>query len=203
VGRADHPEHHVLIDYMEGELPSGKTEEIRLHLAACESCRSYLESLEATLSLLAQDSVPEPPPGFWAYLTQRIKHRARARRRRLVLIFTPGLAALFVAIIMVWSSMRAPVEMPDSIDLMLADMSTGEIVESLSATPAYDDVVVEAAGEEIRSLDEYFIENEDIYELIDALSEEEREELFSEIRGLMNESEGTSKVMTDLAGKEC
>jgi hypothetical protein len=203
VNRTDHPERHMLIDYLEGELSSGKAEEIRLHLASCEPCRSYARSLEETFSLLAQDTVPEPSPGFWAYLTQRVRHRVSSRRRRLVLVFAPGLAALFIVVVMVWWSMRTPVEGLNSIDLLLADMSTGEIVESLSGSPAYDEVVVEAASEEIRSLDEYFIESEDIYDLIDALSEEEREELFSEIRGLMNEAEGTSKVMTDFAGKEC
>jgi hypothetical protein len=192
-----------LIDFVEGGLSSLRADEITGHLGTCETCRSYVDSLKATFAMLERDAVPEPPPGFWAYLGQRVKHRARSKRRRLVLVLAPGLAAVLITVVLAWWSMRAPVEDLDSIDLFLADMSTGEIVESLSESDAYEDVVIEAAGDEMRSLEEYFVESEDIYVLIDALSEEERDRFLAEIQGLMKEAEGTSKVMTDLAGKEC
>jgi hypothetical protein len=198
-----HPDRKDLIDFVEGELSPPRADEISAHLRTCETCRSYVDSLRATYSLLEHDTLPEPPPGFWTYLAQRVRHRARSKRRRLVLILAPGLAVVFVAVVLSWWSMRAPVEDFDSIDLFLADMSTGEIVESLSGSDAYEDVVAEAAGDEMRSLEEYLVDSEDIYDLIEALSEEERDRFLSEIEGLMKETEETSNVMTDLAGKEC
>jgi predicted anti-sigma-YlaC factor YlaD len=199
-----HPAREVLIDFAEGELSRQQIEQIEAHLKTCSDCSSYVESLKRTYALLAQDSVPEPSPGYWAYFARRVTRRAQSKRRRRVWILVPGAAAAALVLMMVWWGGEMSVPEPDSIDLLLAEMNSGEMVESLSSSTTYDEFV-EATAEEITVLEEYAIDVDDVYGLLDLLSDEETEELVSEIKELMGMGydEDTSQNLTEPVRKEC
>jgi anti-sigma factor RsiW len=42
----------LVTDFLEGALPAQQAAAVELHLAACESCRTYLEQLRQTIGLL-------------------------------------------------------------------------------------------------------------------------------------------------------
>ncbi len=202
-----HPESEELIDLVDGELSPSRAEAVESHIEACDTCRSYVESLRHAFSLLAQDAVPEPPPGFWAYLPDRVRARAKPRRRRLAWILAPGAVAIAAVAVFFWWTGHPQEPGFDSMDLLLAEMSTGEIVESLSDDSDYGDVILESADDEMETLEGYLIEEEDVYDLIDAMSDEEKQKLILEIENLMNTGqvipEGASRSVTDQSGKEC
>jgi hypothetical protein len=198
-----HPDREVLIDFVEGDLSRRQIEQIEAHLKTCDNCNSYVESLKRTYALMARDSVPEPSPGYWAYFAQRVTRRAKSKRRRLW-VLVPGAAAAALVLTMMWWGGEVSMPQPDSIDLLLAEMNTGEMVESLSSSTTYDDFV-EAAAEEIGVLEQYAADADDVYGLLDVLSEEETEELVSEIKELMGMGydEETSQNLTRPMRKEC
>ncbi len=199
-----HPAREVLIDFAEGDLSRLQIEQIEAHLKTCSDCASYVESLKRTYALLARDSVPEPSPGYWAYFAQRVTRRAQSRRWRRVWVLVPGAAAAALVLMMVWWGGEMSVPEPDSIDLLLAEMNTGEMVESLSNSTTYDEFV-EATAEEITVLEEYALDVDDVYGLLDALSDDETEALVSEIKELMGMGydEDTSQNLTEPVRKEC
>jgi predicted anti-sigma-YlaC factor YlaD len=199
-----HPAREVLIDFAEGDLSRQQIEQVEAHLRTCNDCNSYVESLKRTYALLARDSVPEPSPGYWAYFAQRVIRRAQSKRRRWLWVLVPGAAAAALVLMVVWWGGEVSVPEPDSIDLLLAEMNTGEMVESLSSTTTYDEFV-EATAEEITVLQEYAVDADDVYGLLDVLSDEETEELVSEIKELMGMGydEDTSQNLTEPMRKEC
>jgi predicted anti-sigma-YlaC factor YlaD len=192
-----------LIDFVEGELAPERSTEIDAHLKTCNECAAYVESLKRTFSLLADDAVPEPPPGYWAYLPRRVRQEAgRSRLRRRIFVLAP-VAAVAVALVLVWQGMRAPVPEVTPLEMITAGLETGELIESVAANEVYDGMFLEAAAEEITSLDEYLSDTDDISELIGTLSDAEAEAFVAELNNLKKRDEGTSKVMTDSPGKEC
>jgi hypothetical protein len=188
-----HPERQVLIDFVEGDLPHERLKEIRGHLKECDDCRSYVESLRHTYALLTHDTVPEPRPGFSAYLAQRARQRAQSRRRRPFWVLVPGVAAAAVVLAIVWWGNGVDVAEPDSIDLLLAEMNTGEVVESVSGSSTYDEFL-HVASDEISVLEEFIIETEDIDGLLSVLTDGEKDDLVSELTRIMGieNDEGTS-----------
>jgi hypothetical protein len=113
------------------------------------------------------------------------------------------MALVAVILVFIWWGTRAPVQDQGVIEIITAELSTEELVESISGNEAYDDILLEAAKEEITLLDEYIHATEDVYDLIDALSDDEMEALVTELNNLMKDDESTSKVITDFPGKEC
>jgi hypothetical protein len=193
MNEARHPKREELIDFVEGDLSQRQVERVESHLKTCEDCTSYVESIRRTYSLLAGDSVPEPSPAYFVHLAQRVRKQAKSRRSRRLWVLVPGAAAAALLLMMFLWGGEVSLPEPDSIDLLLAEMNTGEVVESLSGTSTYDEFV-EVASDEITVLEEYFTESNDVYGLLDALSSEERETLVSEIMGVMGmeDDEGTS-----------
>jgi anti-sigma factor ChrR (cupin superfamily) len=188
-----HPKREDLIDFAEGELSQRQVELVETHLETCRECACYVESLRRTYSLLASDSVPEPAPAYFVHLAQRVRKQAKSRRTRRLWVLVPGAAAAaFVLMILLWGG-EVSLPEPDSIDLLLAEMNVGEVVESVSGISTYDEFA-EVASDEITVLEEYFTESDDVYGLLDALSNEEREKLVLEIMGVMRieDDEGTS-----------
>lgn len=197
-------QHEELIDFVEGEVSAERAVAIEAHLRACPSCASYVESLRRTFSLLGQDTVPEPVPAYWAYLAQSVRQRAGSRhRRRWFLVLAPTAAAVLVAVALIWRGPWVSAPEIDNVDRMLAALTTDELVETVAGVEAYDGAFLQAAGDDISALYEYLTETEDIYDLIETLSDTEAEALVSEVNSRMRPDEGTSKVITDLAGKEC
>jgi predicted anti-sigma-YlaC factor YlaD len=202
MNRKRHRKTEELIDYLEGELTPDEVAEIETHLAECKPCTSYVESLKRTFSLLATDTVPEPPQGYWVHFRKSVRHRIADRRRRLVLTLVPSLAAVLVVAFLIWWGVRIPNQVPDSLELILADMSSHEIVESVSGSLPLEEMVVEAVGADLISLEQYFIETENIYDLLSTLSEEEGEEFVSRLNDLMR-MDSSNRATDVVSRKEC
>ena len=91
----------------------------------------------------------------------------------------------------------------DPLDVLLADLSTGEIIESLSADPDIGLMLMAADAEDIAEIDEYLAETTGIYDLVDHLSEQERESFISNLKANMNEEDNTSGITNGSARKGC
>jgi hypothetical protein len=217
-----HFEHDELIDFVEGEAGPGLAREIKHHLKTCETCRAYVESLGRMFAVLERDKVPAPSPGYWDFFEQRVRERAKpaagaagkpVRRRSLVFIWLPGLAAAAALVTMLWWLPDGKLSEPggpgsgmaqvDPVDVLLADLSTGEIIESLSGDPDIGLMLTEAGAEHIAEIDEYLSETTGIYDLVDQLSMEEQEIFMSRLKTNMSEEDNTSGIANGSARKGC
>jgi len=222
-----HFEHDQLIDFLEGEARPELADEIKHHLKTCETCRAYVESLGRTFAVLKRDEVPEQSPGYWDFFEQRVRERAKsvagtaprpAWRRSLAFTWLTGLAAAAALVILFWwlpdgnlSDPNLPdpdhpesgMAQVDPMDVLLADLSTGEIIESISADPDIGLMLIEAGAEDIAEIDEYLSETTGIYDLVDQLSTEEQESFMLNIKANMNEENNTSGITDGSARKGC
>lgn len=220
-----HFKREVLIDFLDGALADDAAREVRDHLAECSECSDYVRSLERVFSLAGRDSVPEQPEAYWAGfgdgvrarlqsrqpLVQRIRAilrptavarpaaGARASRRRLALVVSPALA---VAVALVFALMQAegPERLADRLEPPLDRMTIDEIAGSMSDEEMFDDMLIEAADEEILAIEQYLLENEGVHQMIEDLGDDEIEELASTLAGLMKQK-GTHMLLRDLVGK--
>lgn len=198
-----HPEHASLIDFVEGGLPPERAREIETHLTGCETCRCYVESLQRTFTALEADRVPEPPEAFFAYLAPRARARAGRDRRRLALRLFPGLAASVAIVLLLWWLAGTPTSPVDSLDIIMADMTTGQIVETVSADPEAGSLLVEDAEDRIRDIETYLIETESIHSILESMSETEKERFTAYLEGTMSGEGETSGLVTGSLWKEC
>jgi hypothetical protein len=91
----------------------------------------------------------------------------------------------------------------DPVDIMLADLSTGEIIESISADPDIGLLLMGVGAEDIDEIDEYLTETTGIYDLVDGLSTGEQERFISGIKANMEERDNTSGITTGSTRKGC
>ncbi len=199
----DHPEHDRLMDFVEGDLPPAAAREIETHVAGCEVCRAYVKSLQHAFSALEADRVPEPPEAFFAFLAGRARARALRSRRRLVWGFIPGLAAAAATVVVMWWLSETPILPVDSVDIIMADMTTGQIVEAVSAYPEAGSLLVEDSEAGLDEIETYLLETESIYDLLDGMSETEKERFTGYLEGSMSGDTGTTGLMTGSIRKEC
>ena len=199
----NHPEHESLIDFVEGDLPQAAAREIEAHVAGCEVCRAYVRSLQHTFSALEADRVPEPPEAFFAYLAGRARARASRSRRRLALTFAPGMAAAAAIVILVWWLAGTSILPVDGVDIIMADMTTEQIVETVSTDPDAGSLLVEDSGARLMEIETYLLETESIHDLLDSMSETEKERFTAYLEGSMTGEAGTSGLMTGSMRKEC
>jgi hypothetical protein len=191
----------MLIDFVEGALSPGTAGEIEAHLEACEACRAYVESLQRTFSLLSDDRVPEPPEAFFAYMAGRA--RAGEDRRRLLLRFLPGVASAGVVAVLMWWLAGTSLSPVDSVDIIMADMTTGQIVETVSMDPEAGELLAEDPGGRIGEIEAYLRETESIHDLLDSMSEAERERFTAHLERSMTGELDTSGHTTGSMRKEC
>jgi anti-sigma factor RsiW len=73
----------ALSEYIDGELPPRSCRELERHMAGCEPCLAYLETLRATAAACRKYSKLEslaPPKEFVAKLRGRILASAQSRK---------------------------------------------------------------------------------------------------------------------------
>lgn len=104
-----------IIDAAEGMLDA----ERQRHLAACEACRTEVESLRGLLREAAGVPVPEPSPLFWDYLSARVRQAVEGERSPAAGWFgwstlapAGALAAVLVAIVASLARPAAPPSVP-------------------------------------------------------------------------------------------
>lgn len=51
-----------IIDYLDGELPTGQKFVLELHLMVCPECRDYLAAYRQTMAIMKRVSEDERPP---------------------------------------------------------------------------------------------------------------------------------------------
>lgn len=90
-----HPIAFVLERLAVDDLPVDEAAATRAHVAACDECRAYVESLGA---LSARRLAEVPPAAFVCKLVER----RRVGRRRIVAAVTTGAAALLAASLILW-----------------------------------------------------------------------------------------------------
>jgi hypothetical protein len=195
--RDEHFSEADLIEFAEGESSARLTANIEEHLRDCEPCRAHVESLRATLSALASDTVPEPPPGYWDYFEQRVRARATEkqgeRRRHPVFALVPGLAAAAVFLLLLWWMPRTRSPEIYGVDVILADMTTGEIIETASGSP-YAAAVLLDTGEGMAQIEAYLAETGDIHDLVESLSPAEMERFMKSLIESIDEDENHSRL---------
>jgi len=59
--------------------PESAPAEVREHIAECESCRTELEALKATMGLMDAWEAPEPSPFFFTRLNARMREEREAQ----------------------------------------------------------------------------------------------------------------------------
>jgi anti-sigma factor RsiW len=203
MNKDQHPRHDELIDFAEGDLEQAEARRIESHLAVCVACRTYVKSLRGTFSALEMDRVPEPPEAYFAYLAGRARHRAGRGRRRFVLSFAPGLAAATAVVLLMWWLSGARISPVDSVDIIMADMTTGEIVETVSTDPYAASLLVGDSEDRLTEIETYLLETESIYDLLDSMSETEKENFMAYLKRSMPEDGKTSGHLTGFTRKEC
>jgi anti-sigma factor RsiW len=67
----------VLMEYLEGRLPSARREEFEAHLADCSRCLAYLNTYRSTVSLLGSLDDDDLPPELRVRLRAFLDGRLR------------------------------------------------------------------------------------------------------------------------------
>jgi hypothetical protein len=199
----DHPDRGQLIDFAEDETAADVRARIEAHLTGCRICKAYVESLKSTFAALETDIVPEPPETFFTYLAGRARQRSGSARRRLLSVFAPGLAAATLVVVLMWWLTESPGYPVDSVDIIMADMTTGEIMEAVFVGPGVEGLFLDGSEDELNQIETYIIENENIHDLLNGLDEAEKERFMDYLEGSMTEGDGTSGLMRGFNRKEC
>jgi len=190
--RDRHPETGELIDFVDGTLSDESRNVILEHLKTCDRCSTYVRSLEKTFEVLSHDQVPQVEPAFFAYLAAKARRSEEKPGWRRLLV--PSLAgAAVVAFIILVLLMPAPQEL-DQIDLIMADMTTQELIESVGEDVGYETVLEDVGGDFI-SLEDYY-QGETVYDFIETLSRAEQEQLVVEIKKIMGSDTSSSSNQT-------
>lgn len=119
------------------------------HAASCPSCAARLDSLQATLALVASDEAPEPSPLFWPHLSSHVHGAVRAeaetrrqwRTWRWAFAAAPALVVLF-ALALVWRPAPTSAPAQDGASAR-AGMPAAGTAEIGPVVPADDEVTWE------------------------------------------------------------
>ena len=61
----------ILFEYLDGELPERKQDEVLTHINQCQQCRNELKAWEDLKDKLKPDTLPSTAPGYWESLAKR------------------------------------------------------------------------------------------------------------------------------------
>ena len=67
----------LLMDYLEGELPSPRAAALKAHLDGCSPCLAFLNTYRSTIQVSRQLSVEEIPPELTERLLEFLKRERR------------------------------------------------------------------------------------------------------------------------------
>jgi anti-sigma factor RsiW len=201
--KRSHPDKDMLMDYAGGDLPPDTVEEVESHLTGCGTCTAYVESLKRAFAALRTDPLPLPPDAYFASLAGRARHHAGRRRSRLVFAFAPGLAAAAAVVVLMWWIAGTPVLPVDGVEIIMAGMTTGEIVETVSADPATGSMILEDDAEGLDEVESYLQNTESIYDMLEGMTDAEKARLMVYLKQSMTRDTGTSGLVTGSMRKEC
>lgn len=71
----------ILTDYIDDQLDLKIKREVTQHIASCEGCKRYLESVKKyTIDTFSKDAPQTPPDEIWQNIEENIKTRQSKRR---------------------------------------------------------------------------------------------------------------------------
>jgi anti-sigma factor RsiW len=100
-----------LAAYHDGELPSGRRQQVEEHLKDCPACRAELEALEVLSSLLKADPIPAhtPPERFAAQVQLRLPRTSLPQAKQNAAGLPRWMLGVPLALILVWAFLQAAV----------------------------------------------------------------------------------------------
>ena len=98
-----------LAAYHDGELPSGRRQQVEEHLKDCQTCRAELDALQGLSSLLKADPLPAhtPPERFAAQVQLRLPRASLSHARQKEGRLPRWVLGVPLALIGVWAFMQA------------------------------------------------------------------------------------------------
>jgi hypothetical protein len=175
-----------LIDYVEGAIDPATRSRVEDHLARCRTCAERRDELQALCTRLDQDEVPEPD---WIRLEQRIRARTRPvrgfRLPYLLPIPVAAVAALFVFILV----HRTPREIE-----VVVPYSPAQIVYSSPdrfQTEVLGELLEDKTKDQLLEISARLDETTELAVLLDALTEQEAQDLSETLRRELVEHNGT------------
>ena len=77
---SEHPDYNdLMVEALYGEIAPPDRERLEQHLDRCEACAEEFESLQSTLTVMAQRERPELPDSYWASYRRRFEQKRAAR----------------------------------------------------------------------------------------------------------------------------
>jgi anti-sigma factor RsiW len=122
----------------------------------------------------------------------------RAGVRRLALVVSPALAVA-IALAFALTRQAEPEHLAKRIEPPLDQMTISEIAASMSEDALFDDMLIQAAEEEISAIEEYLLDTEGVNRMIEALADDDMSELAGVLADLMKQK-GTQILRKGTAG---
>jgi hypothetical protein len=74
--------HKKLFFFLEGDLPENEANEMRVHLAECESCAAFAGDMQKTLGIIQIEKSPDVNPFFYTRLKARMENDEVQEKQR-------------------------------------------------------------------------------------------------------------------------
>ncbi len=182
-----------LIDYISGEVYPEIREAFRQHLMECDECGKRLAELKSDLNMIKESFPTEPDSVFWASYPVRLWNRMESRDDSVNFAgiqqwITAFLGAAFAAVILIiLLSGQKPTEIPMNYE----DWHASYIYEPVDFID--DEIIIDEALSEIVDLpdiDFMPVNENQIFDMMEAMSEEELMMLFETMEAFTLENEG-------------
>jgi hypothetical protein len=141
----------ILPEYMASRLSPERTQMIREHLGMCDECRQDLIIMES----LAEETVPEPPMGFWNSLpgrvTSSIKDLDQKPHRFTIPAWAGGFAVavlLILLIIIPWKKIGTDIRIPGEYYAQMTDRFGLGLEEEILSISGFDVAALDRSLEE-------------------------------------------------------
>lgn len=175
-----------LIDYSSGDISPNKKTEYEKHLTECNVCQRMLTELQEDLRAVTGVFPEDPDQVFWASYSVRVRQRMEDEKRTAGAFFLPewmtALAGVSFAIAFIFMLITGDVykEIP-------LNYETWQAAALYQPTDYADDIetVDYALAEiiEVKDIDFLPLEEETLYETLEAMTDEELEAVFEMMEG--------------------